>query len=89
MADAIACRAGARREGGEGVPASFAAVFENAAQLTKTAGEPFLLRRRRRCEGTVSRLIRDIGLEPEDVGALDQAGNIEAFACRCSSARRW
>jgi predicted dinucleotide-binding enzyme len=25
-------------------------------------------------------LIRDIGLEPVDVGSLDQAANVEAFA---------
>jgi len=29
---------------------------------------------------TVAGLIRDIGLEPVDVGGLDQAANVEAFA---------
>ena len=59
--------------------ASFAAVFENAAQLKPPANLVF-------CgddEGakkTVSGLIRDIGLEPVDVGGLDQAANVEAFA---------
>ena len=59
--------------------AFFAAVFESAAQLKPPASLVF-------CgddEGakeTVAGLIRDIGLEPVDVGGLDQAGNVEAFA---------
>ena len=53
--------------------ASFAAVFDNAAQLEPPANLVF-------CgddEGakeTVSGLIRDIGLEPVDVGGLDRLG---------------
>jgi predicted dinucleotide-binding enzyme len=59
--------------------ASFAPVFENAAQLEPPANLVF-------CgddegaKATVSELIRDIGLEPVDVGGLDQAANVEAFA---------
>jgi predicted dinucleotide-binding enzyme len=59
--------------------AIFAPVFETAAQLTPPANLVF-------CgddEGakeTVAGLIRDIGLEPVDVGGLDQAANVEAFA---------
>ena len=59
--------------------ASFAALFENAAQEDPPANLVY-------CgddEGakeTVAGLIRDIGLEPVDVGGLDQAANVEAFA---------
>jgi 8-hydroxy-5-deazaflavin:NADPH oxidoreductase len=59
--------------------AIFAPVFEKAAQLTPPASLVF-------CgddEGakeTVAGLIREIGLEPVDVGGLDQAANVEAFA---------
>jgi 8-hydroxy-5-deazaflavin:NADPH oxidoreductase len=59
--------------------ASFAPVFEQAAQLDTRANLVF-------CgddEGakeTVSGLIRDIGMDPIDVGGLDQAPNVEAFA---------
>jgi 8-hydroxy-5-deazaflavin:NADPH oxidoreductase len=59
--------------------AFFASLFETAAQLTPPANLVF-------CgddedaKRTVAGLIRDIGLEPVDVGGLDQAGNVEAFA---------
>jgi len=59
--------------------ASFASVFEKAAQLQPPANLVF-------CgddedaKKTVAGLIRDIGLEPVDVGGLDQAANVEAFA---------
>jgi predicted dinucleotide-binding enzyme len=59
--------------------ASFAAVFEKAAQLEPPTNLVF-------CgddedgKETGSGLIRDIGLEPADVGGLDQAANVEAFA---------
>jgi predicted dinucleotide-binding enzyme len=59
--------------------ACFAPVFELAAQLQPPASLVF-------CgddadaKETVSGLIRDIGLEPVDVGGLDQAANVEAFA---------
>jgi predicted dinucleotide-binding enzyme len=59
--------------------AFFASIFENAAQLKPPASLVF-------CgddddaKKTVAGLIRDIGLEPVDVGGLDQAGNVEAFA---------
>ena len=59
--------------------AFFAPIFENAAQLQPPANLVF-------CgddEGakeTVAGLIRDVGLEPVDVGGLDQAANVEAFA---------
>jgi predicted dinucleotide-binding enzyme len=59
--------------------ATFAPVFDAAAKLDPPANLVF-------CgddEGakeTVSGLIRDIGMTPVDVGGLDQAANIEAFA---------
>ena len=59
--------------------ASFAPAFETAAQLERPANLVF-------CgddddaKQIVSGLIRDIGFEPVDVGGLDQAANLEAFA---------
>src|SRR5262245_19732412 len=59
--------------------ASFAAIFENAEQVEPPANLVF-------CgddedaKATVAGLTRDIGLEPVDVGGLDQAANVEAFA---------
>jgi len=59
--------------------ATFAPVFDAAAQLDPPANLVF-------CgddEGakeTVSALISDVGMAPVDVGGLDQAANVEAFA---------
>ena len=59
--------------------ASFAPVFDAAAKLDPPANLVF-------CgddEGakeTVSGLISDVGMTPVDVGGLDQAANVEAFA---------
>jgi predicted dinucleotide-binding enzyme len=59
--------------------ASFAAVFEQAAQLDIRANLVFCGDDEDAKE-TVSSLIRDIGMDPVDVGGLDQAPNVEAFA---------
>jgi predicted dinucleotide-binding enzyme len=59
--------------------AFFAPIFEKAAQLEPPASLVFCGDDAAAKE-TVSELIRDIGLEPVDVGGLDQAGNVEAFA---------
>jgi predicted dinucleotide-binding enzyme len=59
--------------------AFFAPLFPRAAQLDPPASLVF-------CgddptaKDIVAGLIRDIGLEPVDVGGLDQAANVEAFA---------
>lgn len=59
--------------------AFFAQTFETAADLDPTANLVL-------CGGdddareAVSELIRDIGLAPVEVGGLDQAPNVEAFA---------
>ena len=59
--------------------ATFAPVFDAAAQLDPPANLVF-------CgddagaKETVSSLISDIGMAPIDVGGLDQAANVEAFA---------
>ena len=59
--------------------ATFAPVFDAAAKLDPPANLVF-------CgddpgaKETVSGLIRDIGMAPVDVGGLDQAANVEAFA---------
>jgi 8-hydroxy-5-deazaflavin:NADPH oxidoreductase len=59
--------------------ASFAPVFENAAQLEPPANLVFCGDYQGAKEA-VSGLIRDIGLERVDVGGLNQAVNVEAFA---------
>jgi 8-hydroxy-5-deazaflavin:NADPH oxidoreductase len=59
--------------------ASFAPVFENAAQLEPPADLVFCGDYQGAKEA-VSGLIRDIGLERVDVGGLNQAVNVEAFA---------
>ena len=59
--------------------ASFAAVFEQAAQLDIRANLVFCGDDEDAKE-TVSGLICDIGMDPVDVGGLDQAPNVEAFA---------
>jgi len=59
--------------------AFFAPVFEMAAQLRLPANLVFCGDDEAAKE-TVAGLIRDIGLEPVDVGGLDQAANVEAFA---------
>jgi predicted dinucleotide-binding enzyme len=59
--------------------AFFAPIFENAAQLQPPANLVFCGDDKGAKE-TVAGLIRDVGLEPVDVGGLDQAANVEAFA---------
>jgi hypothetical protein len=59
--------------------ASFATVFEQAADLDIPANL-VLCGDDEGAKETVSGLIRDIGMDPVDVGGLDQAPNIEAFA---------
>jgi predicted dinucleotide-binding enzyme len=59
--------------------ASFASVFEQAAQLDTRANLVFC-GDDKGAKDTVSGLIRDIGMDPVDVGGLDQAPNVEAFA---------
>ena len=59
--------------------AFFAQTFEMAADLDPPANL-VLCGDSDDAKETVSRLIRDIGLAPVDVGGLDQAPNVEAFA---------
>jgi|SRR6187200_1373253 predicted dinucleotide-binding enzyme len=59
--------------------ATFAPVFDAAAQLDPPANL-VLCGDDEGAKETVSGLIRDIGMTPVDVGGLDQAANVEAFA---------
>jgi predicted dinucleotide-binding enzyme len=59
--------------------ATFASVFDAAGQLDPPANLVFCGDDEAAKE-TVSVLISDIGMAPVDVGGLDQAANVEAFA---------
>jgi 8-hydroxy-5-deazaflavin:NADPH oxidoreductase len=59
--------------------ATFASVFGAAAQLDPPANL-VLCGDDEAAKQTVSGLITDIGMTPVDVGGLDQAANVEAFA---------
>jgi 8-hydroxy-5-deazaflavin:NADPH oxidoreductase len=59
--------------------ATFAAVLDEAAQLDPPANL-VLCGDDEGAKETVSGLISDIGMTPVDVGGLDQAANVEAFA---------
>jgi len=59
--------------------ASFAPVFDAAAKLDPPANLVFC-GDHEGAKDTVSGLISDVGMTPVDVGGLDQAANVEAFA---------
>ena len=73
------CGASARREGGEGIQRLLRTHLRER-RTAATAGEPRVCGDDEGAKETVAGLLRDVGLEPVDVGGLDQAANVEAFA---------